>query len=68
MKLYNLEQHNSQTNRHERTIAHNIPYAMAKGIKNRLEVSPKMPGTYWKITETKKQTACAGSQYSSPSH
>lgn len=57
MKLYNLEQHNAQTKRHVSTPAHNVPYAIAKAMKNRLEMSPKLPGTFWKIVENARKVA-----------
>lgn len=49
MKLYNLEEHNSQQKRHVSTPAHNVHYAVAKSLKDSLEKRPKLPGTYWKI-------------------
>lgn len=53
-KLFNLEEHNSQQNRHVRTGPTNVQYAVCKAMKTRLEMSPKLPGTYWKIVENVK--------------
>lgn len=54
MKTFNLEEHNSQQKYHVRTAPTNVSYAICKAIKSRLEVAPKLPGTYWKIVPNEK--------------
>lgn len=54
--LHNLEQwiKDGETTRKVSTIAYNIPYGMARGLKSRAEIQRNLPGTYFVISENSK--------------
>jgi hypothetical protein len=47
--MRNLEQHNSQQNRHVATHVWSKPYGVCKAEKKKLEAQKQLPGTYFKI-------------------
>lgn len=63
-ELFNLEEWNSheemidgemkKVERKVRTVLYNVPYAMANGMRKRVEIAPHLPGTFYKIPENVK--------------
>lgn len=53
VEMYNLEQYITEDGKKRKlsTLAYNIPYGMAKGLKNKAESQRQLPGTHYEINK-----------------